>query len=96
MSVKKTEVVNACRKLGFEEKTTRRGKHLKFTYNHNGRDILRVTIPHGRDELPTGTENAIRNSFSLSKEDFGKAIRCPLKKDGFTEIIEDLIDKKQL
>ena len=96
MSVKKTEVVNACRKLGFEEKTTRRGKHLKFTFNHNGREILRVTVPHGRGELPPGTENDIRHRFFLSKEDFSKAIKCPLKKDGFTKIIEDLIDKKKL
>ena len=96
MSVKKTEVVNACKKLGFEEKTTKRGKHLKFTFTYKGCEILRVTIPHGRDDLPTGTENAIRNSFSLSKEDFGKAIRCPLKKDGFMEILEDLDDKELL
>jgi len=96
MPVKKNEVVKACRKLGFEEKTTRRGKHIRFVYKNKGIEILHITIPHGRDILPTGTEHAIRGSFYLDVKNFTRAVRCPLKKAEFKRIISELIEKGQL
>ena len=56
-------------------------------YIVNDKKILRVTIPHGRGFIPSGTLNSIRNQLQLDKEQFKNLILCPMKEKDYEEIM---------
>lgn len=85
MTVEKMQVANALKKkLGLR---FRSGKEQTGWYELDGKKILRVTTPHGRGEIPRGTANSIRNQTYLTKDEFDRLIKCPLKGKDFDEII---------
>lgn len=85
MTVEKMQVANALKKkLGLR---FRSGKEQTGWYELDGKKILRVTVPKGRGDLPSGTANSIREQVYLSKKQFADLVNCPLKGKGFEEII---------
>lgn len=65
------------------------GKELNGWLYYKNREILRVTIPKGRDELKIGTQNSIRNKLRLSSTDFDDLINCPLKLEDYIDILKE-------
>ena len=63
------------------------GKELNAWFIHEGVKITRVTIPKGRGELVTKTQESIRKKLRLSQADFQDLLSCPLRLEGFIEII---------
>jgi len=89
----KQEVVNACEKLGFQDKSSKRGKHFKYAYYRGGIRRSTVIVAKGRGDLPTGTIDSIRDNMHLGKEDFGEAIACPFGSPEYANLIDRLIEE---
>jgi predicted RNA binding protein YcfA (HicA-like mRNA interferase family) len=92
----KQEVINACEKLGFENKTSKRAGHLKYVYFAEGKQRARVTVPRGRGELPSGTLESIRTQMHLDKVDFGMAIQCPFGPEDYGNLVASLIEAQKM
>lgn len=58
-------------------------KEINYTIRIEGKYMCRVTVPKGRGELPIGTLNSIKNQTLLSREDFDRLIKCPMKIDEY-------------
>jgi predicted RNA binding protein YcfA (HicA-like mRNA interferase family) len=92
----KVEVIRACKKLGFEEVSSRRGDHFKYVFFYKGKRVLRVIIPKGRGELRPGTLEGIREDLRLNKESFKQAIECPLGRKAYLGIVEQVMQTSHI
>lgn len=94
--VLKNKAAKACKKLGFEEKKARRGPHRKFVLSQDNKEIVRVFIPHGRDELRIGTQREIISQMHLKPSQFIDAVKCPFRATDYTKRINALIDEGKI
>lgn len=64
------------------------GNEFNGWFEYKNIKILRVTIPKGRKELKKGTLKAIRNSLKLDSTNFVNLMHCPLRLEGFIQILK--------
>lgn len=63
------------------------GKELNGYIKVDNNKKKRITIPHGRKEIPKGTLNSIINQLGLTKEDFYSFMKCDF---GYIEYLEKI------
>lgn len=64
--------------------TTRQGRDLLAWFEYNGRIITRTRRSRGTGDLPI---RLIRKQLALDEDQMREAIRCPLDRDGYIEIL---------
>ncbi|MCH8290572.1 type II toxin-antitoxin system HicA family toxin [Candidatus Poribacteria bacterium] len=74
----------------------RRRKEINYVIFRQGQRISRVTVPHGRKDLKTGTERSIRNQLLLDKEQFKDFVNCLLSGEDYAAILDGLIERGEL
>ena len=68
--------------------TEKRGtKEVNYTVKIDGVYMCRVTVPKGRGELPPGTLNSIKNQTLLSRNDFERLVKCPMKLEEYKQTL---------
>ena len=67
--------------------TTRSRSHNTCWYYLNDKKHHKVTIPHGRKSLPSGTLRAIIRQLLLTPDEFDLLMECPLTGDQYEEIV---------
>ena len=92
MRAGKKEVEKACKKLGFENESAKRGRHLKYVFIRKGKRRAVVIIAKGRKEIKKKTLENIRKQMLLSRNDFSAAIQCPYKKRDYESFIDNMIE----
>lgn len=65
----------------------RKGKEFSGWYMNNDRKIKRITIPKGRKKIGKGLYRSMANQLNLDVGEFDKLLVCPLKKDGYEDIL---------
>lgn len=85
LNFKKREVRRAVeQKLGIQ---LRSNAELNGWYYLEGKKVLRVTVPKGVSDLPTGTAHQIRKQLWLGTPDFAALVRCPMSGNDYERLI---------
>ena len=71
----------------------RYAKEGQAWYEVDGRAVLRITIPKGRSDLPPGTLNSIINQLKLSKPEFSRLVKCPMRGKHYEQVIRGKIQQ---
>lgn len=69
---------------------TRSRSHNTCWYYLDGKKHHKVTIPHGRKPLPTGTLRAIVRQLLLTPDEFDSLMACPLTGKQYQEIVRSI------
>ena len=72
------------RKLGI---TFRSAGELNGWYEHNGRRVARITVPHGRKFLPPKTYKSMATQLKLTVDEFDRLLECPLTTEEYADKI---------
>lgn len=91
LAITKRDAVRVCRKLGLDDKSSKRGNHFKYAYTTGGKQRTIVIIPRGRGSLKIKTVESIRRQFMLGKADFKNAVDCPYKSEDYEAHIKALV-----
>jgi hypothetical protein len=69
----------------------RPGKEFNGWFEYGGKKIARITVPkgHSKKGIPTGTYRNMAKQLKLKAEEFDRLLECPLKYDGYVEILEN-------
>ncbi len=84
MSLKAAEIDAAWAKLQMEVKETG-DRHALF--RHDGKIIVRTKRSFGSGKLDGNIPTFIRQQMQLNTKQFKDLIDCPLKRDGYLEIL---------
>lgn len=96
MSLKPHQIDKAWEKLGMKIKDTN-DRHALFY--EDGKLILRTKRSFGSGKLDGNIPNYIRQQMKLDEKQFDNLIACPLKRDGYIEILKSkgiIPDKKPI
>jgi len=86
---KALDVKNRCEnKLHINFKS---GKECNGWFIYNKRKVARITVPHGRKNIPQKTYLSMANQLKLSVDDFDRFLDCPLKEDEYIRILKKQI-----
>lgn len=73
-------------KLGFDEDAS--GKHVAFSYWHEGTVVARTHISHGAGkDISDGVISAMARQLSVSAPELRDAISCTIGRDAFLELL---------
>lgn len=84
MSLHTGDVDASWAKLGMEIKDTK-DRHARFY--HNGRLVLATKRSFGSGPIEGPVQHLIRQQLKLTSSEFADLIACPLKRDGYIEIL---------
>lgn len=84
--VTQPEALRSLKKLGFE--ISKGGRHIKSTLIVDGRKVAVTVLPKSKGEIPRGTAHAFRAQLHLNREQFDRAISCPLKAPEYIDILD--------
>lgn len=81
------DVKNVCvRKLNI---CFRDGGEFNGWFEHDGKRIARVTVPHGRKPIPPKTYKSMATQLKLTTEQFDLLLDCPLKNEHYIQILSE-------
>ena len=86
MSLHAGDVDAAWTKLGMAIKDTK-DRHARFYYG--GKLILATKRSFGKGPLEGPVQHLIRQQLKLTSSEFAELIACPLKLDGYIEILKN-------
>lgn len=69
----------------------REAKEFNGWFRLEGKKITRITVPKGKKFVPPKTYKSMANQLKLKVDQFDDLLECPLKKDGYEEILRSLL-----
>ncbi len=84
MSLKAGQVDKVISKLGMK---VRNGKDRHAWLYHNGKPVLHTMRSHGRGDLGN-IAHVIRQQLKVNEQQFADLISCPLKLEGYLQILK--------
>ena len=83
--MKKVDIERIFNKLFLQIRST---GHQYGWLTVDGKKILRVHYSHGKGDLPNKIVHKIRGQLKLSEKDFNDLVACPLRYEGYLEILK--------
>ena len=71
----------------------RKAKEFNGWFRLEGIKIARITVPKGKKFIPPKTYKSMANQLKLNVNQFDDLLECPLKKDGYEEILRSILIK---
>ena len=68
----------------------RKAKEFNGWFRLEGIKIARITVPKGKKFVPTKTYKSMASQLKLNVNQFDDLLECPLKKDGYEEILRTI------
>lgn len=66
-----------------------RSHHLSGLIKIDGIIVCKIKVPKGRDYISPGVQEDIFTRMRINIEQFANLINCPLKREGYIEILRE-------
>ncbi|MBU1165229.1 hypothetical protein KKA15_06770 [Patescibacteria group bacterium] len=86
MSVKTRDINKIFKKL---KMVTEEGRDTLATLYYNGKPYIWTKVPHKKGDLKGKLPYFIRQQLEVDDDQFRNLIKCPLKLDGYIQILKE-------